>query len=69
VAELRTTAAAPERKVGVAGVRASSIASDLNCGWTFSAEDVGGSSVHGREYWDSVSNVVEVKAQPVPSFG
>jgi hypothetical protein len=45
LAELRTTAAAPERTVGPDGFRASAIASDPNRSWTFSAEDAAGSSV------------------------
>src|ERR1700687_3682964 len=69
LAELRTTAAEPERTVGPDGFRASSIASDLNCGWTFSAEDAAGSSVLGRQYRDSVSVVVENEAQSASCFG
>jgi len=69
LAELRTTAAAPERTVGHDGFCAPSIASNLNCRWTFSAEDAAGSSVVGREHRDSVSDVVENEPQPVPSFG
>ncbi|HWY59750.1 MAG TPA: hypothetical protein VNZ03_35130 [Terriglobales bacterium] len=69
LAELRTTAAAPERTVGPDGFCASSIASDLNCRWTFSAEDAAGSSVLGRQYRDSVSVVVENEAQSTPCFG
>src|ERR1700720_1409260 len=69
LAELRTTAAAPERTVGPDGFCASSTASDLNCRWTFSAEDAAGSSVLGRQYGDSVSVVVEDEAQSIPRFG
>src|SRR6202158_2179149 len=69
LAELRTTAAAPERTVGPDGFCASSIASDLNCRWTFSAEDAAGSSVLGRQYRDSVSVVVENEAQSTSCFG
>src|SRR5467141_483328 len=69
LAELRTTAAAPERTVGPDGFRAPSIASDLNCGWTFSAEDAAGSSVLGRQYRDSVSVVVENEAQSTSCLG
>src|SRR5260370_21572669 len=69
LAELRTTAAAPERTVGPDGFCASSIASDLNCRWTFSAEDAAGSSVLGGQYRDSVSVVVENEAQSTSCFG
>src|ERR1700730_11845774 len=69
LAELRTTAAAPERAVGPDGFCASSIASDLNCRWTFSAEDAAGSIVLGRQYRDSVSVVVEIETQSTPCFG
>src|SRR5882672_12314949 len=69
LAELRTTAAAPERTVGPDGFCASSIASDLNCRWTFSAEDAAGSSVLGRQYRDSVSVVVENEAQSTSCLG
>src|SRR5713101_3144704 len=69
LAELRTTAAAPERTVGPDGFCASTIASDLNVRWTFSTEDAAGSSVLGREHRNSVSDVVENEAESVPSFG
>ncbi len=42
-----------------------SIASDLNCRWTFSAEDAAGSCVLGRQYRDSVSVVVEDAHNPL----
>src|SRR6267378_1267449 len=69
LAELRTTAAAPERTVGPDDFCTSSSASDLSCRWTFSAEDAAGSSVLGRQYRDSVSVVVESKAQSTSYFG
>jgi len=69
LAELRTTAAAPERAVGPDRFRASSIASDLNSRWTFSSVDVAGNSVVGHEHRDSVSDVVEDEAQSIPRFG
>ena len=69
LAELRTTAAAPERTVGPDGFCATSIASDPNCRWTFSAEDAARSSVLGRQYRDSVSVVVENEAQSTSCFG
>lgn len=69
LAELRTTAAAPERTVGPDRFRASSIASDLNSRWTFSSVDVVGNSVVGHEHRDSVSDVVEDEAQSIPRFG
>ena len=59
LAELRTTAAAPERTVGVDGFRASAIASDSDRRWTFLGEDVAGCSVVGHGHRDSVSDVVE----------
>ena len=67
--ELRTAAAAPERAVGPRGFCTSSIASDLNCRWTFSSEDVARSSVVGHERRDSVSDVVENEPQSSPRFG
>src|SRR6266850_1535270 len=69
LAKLRAPAAAPQRTVGPDGFRASSIVSDLNVRWTFSTEDAAGSSVHGRQYRDSVSVVVENEAQSTPCFG
>ena len=69
LAELRTTAAEPERTVGPDGFCASSIASDLNCRRTLSAEDAAGSSILGRQYRDSVSVVVENEAQSTSCFG
>ena len=69
LAELRTTAAAPERTVGPDRFRASSIASDFNSRWTFSSVDVAGNNVVGHEHRDSVSDVVENEPQSVPSFG
>src|SRR5580692_6169264 len=68
LAELRTTAAAPERKVGLAGFCATPVASDLYRPRSFSAADVADSGLIGRNSRDSVSDVVEVKAQSVPSF-
>jgi len=68
LAELRTAAAAPQCTVGPDGFRASSIASDFSCRWTFSSEDVAGSRVVGRGYRDSVSLVVENEAQSYPRF-
>ena len=69
VGKLRAPAAAPQRTVGPDGFRASSIASDLNVRWTFSAEDAAGSGVLGRQYRDSVSVVVENEAQSTSCFG
>src|SRR5882762_2998934 len=69
LAELPTAAAAPERTTGPDGFRASSIACDLNCRRTFSAEDAAGSSVLGCQYRDSVSVVVENEAQSTSCFG
>src|SRR5713101_8194354 len=66
---LRTGAAAPERTVGPDGFRASSTASNLYCRWTFSSEDVAGSSVVGHGHRNSVSDVVEIEAQSSPCFG
>ena len=68
LAELRTAATAPELAVGPDGFRASSIASDLNCCSTFSAEDAAGSSVLERQHRDSVSDVVESEAQSASWF-
>src|SRR5216684_8986094 len=67
--KLRTAAATPERTVGPDGFRASSTASDLDCRWTFSSEDVASSSVVGHGHRNSVSDVVEIEAQSTPCFG
>src|SRR5580704_2747407 len=69
LAELRTTASAPERKAGLAGVCASAVASDTNRHWSFSTADVADGRVVGCDYRDSVSDVVENEAQSAPCFG
>ena len=69
LAKLRTGAATPERTFGPDGFRASSTASDLDCRWTFSSEDVASSSVVGHGHRNSVSDVVENEAQSTPCFG
>src|SRR5579859_122816 len=68
LAELRTTAAAPERTVGSDSFCAPSVAFDFNGRWSFPAADAADCSVLGPEYRDSVSLVVENEAQSCSRF-